>query len=476
MARATQKSSFKHVLKAAGLLILHFMLMDVMQTRAANAIGYQQIYAFLGGPADGELLYDAVIEGSDGRLYGATVNGGPEDGGLVFAMNKDGSGYAILHHFRVSTTNGLSPWGGVIQGSDGRLYGATRHGGTTDAGIVFSLSTNGTGFTIVRSFTTNANDGAYPLNSVIEGSDGRLYGRTLSGGANNGSAIFRLDKSGTGYTVLHSFNSSLPDFDDSYSGLIQGSDGALYGTTFDDGALGQGSVFRLNKDGTGFQTLHDFADTDSDGGFPYGNVYEASDGVLYGTTSEGGPEDFGTLYKVNRDGSGYRVLRTFTATNDEGYLPVAPPVEGPGGVLFGTTYFGGPSDVGTIYQVRKDGSEFAFLYAFQDDDQDGWEPNGPMIRSSDGALYGTTFYGSGAIFASVFRIKPLALSGEKTPGAFTVHVEGFAGHRYALDATDSLPASWTQIAMLTNLTGTVAWPDMAPPIKQRFYRARVLNP
>jgi uncharacterized repeat protein (TIGR03803 family) len=232
----------------------------------------------------------------------------------------------------------------------------------------------------------------------------------------------------------------------------------------------------LNKDGTGFQTLHSFEDNNADGGFPYGTVYEAGDGVLYGATSEGGPDDFGTLYKVNRNGDGYRVLRYFTATNNEGYLPVAPPVEGPGGVLYGTTYFGGAYDVGTIYQVRKDGTEFAFLYEFQDDGRDGWEPNGPMIRGSDGALYGTTFSGSGAIFASVFRIKPLAISGEKTPGGFTVHLEGFAGHHYALDATDSLPATWTQIAALTNLTGTVAWTDMGPLVNQRFYHARVLNP
>src|SRR6266571_6369929 len=260
----------------AGLVILHLILMDTTKARAASLIAYQQLYAFFGGPADGEYLYDSVIEGSDGRLYGTTANGGPDDGGLVFTMKKDGSGYAILHLFRVSTTDGLSPWGGVIQGSDGRLYGATRHGGATDSGTVFSIKTNGAGLAIVRDFTTNANDGAYPLNSVIEGSDGRLYGRTLSGGTNNGSAIFGLNKNGSGYSVLHSFATNLQDNTDSYSGLIQGSDGALYGTTYNEGALGRGSVFKLNKDSTGFQTLHSFEDNNADGGFPYGSLHEAS--------------------------------------------------------------------------------------------------------------------------------------------------------------------------------------------------------
>lgn len=459
---------------AGGALL--FLLTNAMGTRAATLINYEQIYAFPGGPADGEYLYDSVIEGRDGRLYGATVNGGPTDGGLVFAMNKDGSGYVILHHFRGSPTNGLSPWGGVIQGSDGRLYGATRHGGTFDGGTVFSLATNGTGFAIVRSFATNATDGAFPLNSVIEGGDGRLYGRTLSGGANDGSVIFALNRNGSGYTMLHTFNSRLPDFTDSYSGLIEGSDGALYGTTFNDGAFGKGSLFRLKEDGSGLQTLHDFQDDGTDGGFPYGTVHEASDGVLYGATSGGGPDDSGTLYRVNRDGTGYAVLRDFTPNNDEGYLPVAPPVEGPGGLLYGTTYYGGAAGVGTIYQVRKDGSGFAFLYEFKDDDMDGWQPNGPMIRGSDGAMYGTTFYGSGAVFASVFRIKPLALRGEKSSGGFAVRVEGFPGPRYVLDASDSLPASWVPIATLTNVNGTATWLDSTSTATNRFYRARVLNP
>src|SRR5688572_18953608 len=207
------------------------------------------------------------------------------------------------------------------------------------------------------------------MNSAIEGSDGRLYGRTISGGANNGSAIFGMNRQGTDYLVLHSFNSTLPDFEDSYSGLIEGSDGMLYGTTFEDGAFNGGSVFRLNKNGTGFQTLHDFEATATDGGFPYGSVTESSDGVLYGTTSEGGPDDYGTLYRVNRDGTGYSVLRYFTPDDNQGYLPVAPPVEGPGGLLYGTTYFGGFGDVGTIYRTRNDGSGFTFLYEFQVDGQ-----------------------------------------------------------------------------------------------------------
>src|SRR6266576_2461455 len=216
-------------LLAGALVIGQLIFADATEVRATDSVGYEQLHAFRRSAGDGEFLYDSVIEGKDGRLYGTTLNGGPEDGGLVFALNKDGSGYAVLHNFGYGVTNGLSPWGNVIEGSDGTLYGATREGGSNNAGTVFNLNKDGTGFGIVRSFATNANEGAYPLNSVIQASDGILYGRTSAGGTNDGNSIFRLNTNGTGYLVLHSFNGNLRFDGDSYSGLIEGSDGKLYG-------------------------------------------------------------------------------------------------------------------------------------------------------------------------------------------------------------------------------------------------------
>lgn len=451
------------------------VLHSPFQAAAQPYLGYEQLHVSLGGPADAEYFFDGVIEGTDGRIYGAAVNGGPEDGGVVFAMNKDGSGYVLLHSFTVSTNDGLSPWGKVIEAGDGKLYGATRMGGAHGAGTVFRLNTDGTGFAIVRSFTTNVNEGAYPLNSVIEGSDDVLYGRTCSGGTNDGNSIFRLNKDGTGYRLLHSFNMNLRFHGDSFSGLIEGRDGLLYGTTFAEGANGKGSVFRLEKDGSGFQTLHHFQSSGTDGGFPYGSVYETTEGTLYGTTSAGGPDDYGALYRINRDGSGYQVLRYFTPDNFEGYLPVAPPVEGPGGLLYGSTYFGGVDDGGTLYAVRKDGRGFKFLREFLWDDVDGTEPNAALVQARDGALYGTTFYGGGAIDATVFRIRPFGLVAEKNGGGVTIHVEGFAGHRYGLDAMAGPFGTWTNVATVTNVTGTVSWLD-AVPGTNRVYRGRVLDP
>lgn len=449
---------------------------DLGRVMAQPYVGYESLHVSLGGDADAEYLFDGVIEGSDGRIYGTAVNGGTEDGGVVFVMNRDGSDYAILHAFTVSTNDGLSPWGKVIEGNDGILYGATRAGGANDAGTVFRLNKSGTGFSIVRSFTTNANEGAFPLNSVIEGRDGRLYGRTCSGGTNDGNSIFRLNKDGSDYRLLHSFKANLRYDTDSYSGLLEGSDGWLYGTAYEDGATGEGSVFRIDQDGANFQTLHDFERTASDGGFPFGCVYESADGALYGTTSAGGPDDYGTLYRLNRDGSGYQVLRYFVSTSNEGYLPVAPPVEGPGGLLYGSTYFGGADDGGTLYVIGKDGSGFRFLREFWYDGVTGTNPNGPFLRAGDGALYGTTFTGGGAVYATVFRIKPFALRAQRNvETGITIHLDGFASQTYALDATANFTAAWTNVATMTNVTGTVSWTDSISSTN-RYYRGRVLNP
>ena len=125
--------------------------------------------------------------------------------------------------------------------------------------------------------------------------------------------------------------------------------------------------------------------------------------------------------------------------------------------------------------VNKDGSGFTFLREFLYNSVDGVAPNGRFIRGSDGALYGTTFRGGGPIYGTVFRIKPVALRAEKVGGGVAVHMEGFVGHHYALEATGSFPPAWTQVATLTNLTGTVSWLNTSVTTNG-FYRARVLNP
>lgn len=159
----------------------------------------------------------------------------------------------------------------------------------------------------VHSFGDPLGDAAQPHGRLIEGTDGVLYGTTYAGGRGNGT-VYRVNKDGTGFAVLRSFDMAV-DGGYLYAGLTEGSDGMLYGTAAAGGVHGSGTVFRMNKDGSAFLVLRS-VNYASDGGSLYSGVIEGSDGVLYGTAYQGGGNNAGTVYRINKDGTGFVVLFT----------------------------------------------------------------------------------------------------------------------------------------------------------------------
>jgi uncharacterized repeat protein (TIGR03803 family) len=311
---------------------------------------------------------------------------------------------------------------------------------------------------------------------VLQGSDGILYGRTIAGGEGDGATIFRLNKNGTGFAIIHSFSLAGGNRFDPYSNLTEGSDGTLYGTTYEDGSDSAGTIFKINKDGSGFTLLHSFFLSGGDGNYPESGLLEGSDGVLYGTTSFGGASDEGTVFKVNKNGSGYSVLRSFNSAGDEGYWPNGELVEDAGGLLFGVTYLGGTNDLGVIFAISKDGSVYSVLHRFSPTAAEGENPIGGLTRGSDGTWYGTAYYGGDINCGSLYRLAPQRVGGHASPAGFHVSVTGGLGQKYAVDATGILPPAWTQIGLLTNQTGTVEWVDPIVGGTQRWYRARWILP
>jgi uncharacterized repeat protein (TIGR03803 family) len=374
------------------------------------AAHYQSLKSFGTVTNDGQYPLAGVVVGSDGMLYGTASGGGISNAGTLFSLRPDGSGYRTIYSFPNSNGGESTPL--VVEGSDGTLYGTTPSGGSNQWGTVFKLNRDGSGYGLLHTFFGYAGgDGGGP-NGLVEGSDGVLYGTTLTGGSNNWGTVFRLNTDGSGYRLLLSFANTNGDGAFPYAGVVDGGDGALYGTTHDGGSTNLGMVFKLNKDGTSYSILHNFSwgsVTNLDGYNPTAPLVEASDGVLYGTTYNGGGLGKGTVFKLNRDGSGYSLLQSFGVINSglDGLFPWGGLVEGSDGAIYGTTLYGGTDGVGTVFRFTKDGSEFETLYQLHATlNGDGQNPRAGLTKANDGVLYGTTAKGGAMGLGVVFRLLP----------------------------------------------------------------------
>jgi len=275
--------------------------------------GAESVLYFFTGGADGGSPNDLLL-GRDGNFYGAAALGGDMNGacsgqgcGVVFRLTPSGT-LTTLYAFQGGLTDGAEA-AYVIQGSDGNLYGNTVYGGQSDNGTVFALTLGGVE-TILHSFA-GGNDGAIPFAPLTQGSDGNLYGTTQYGGTYGNGVIFTVHlaplPAGTGNeAVLHAFAGTTTEGANPVAtALVQGSDGNFYGTTNSGGdpscAGGCGTVFKWIPSGT-FSTLYLF-------GTGAGNVppnptslIQGTDGNFYGTTSQGGGNGFGTVFKMTPAG------------------------------------------------------------------------------------------------------------------------------------------------------------------------------
>jgi uncharacterized repeat protein (TIGR03803 family) len=343
---------------------------------------FQVLHNFGGIPDDGQ-GGGRLVEGRDGALYGNTgvARGTTGYVGTVFKINKDGSNYVVLHRF-VRETWDVGPPGGLIEGSEGTLYGTTAFGGPNMGDTVFALNRDGTDYQVLYKFS----GGQSPV-GILEGDDGTLYGTTRSG------LLFKLKKDGSGFAVLHSFPGTAGD-GQSPNDLVQASDGLLYGTTTSGGRGGMGILYKLTKDGSNYTLVHNFSSILSDGRNPSGGLLEGRDGALYGVTSAEGntntdyPDGLGTIFKLNKDGSGFTVLRRFISTAEDAKMPSTGMLQSRDGALYGATQSGGAGDSGTVFKLNNDGSGYLVLHSFFA--SVGGHPRSALVEANDGALYGTT--------------------------------------------------------------------------------------
>lgn len=287
------------------------------------------IHSLAGNGNEGVTIYGPLMQASDGRLYGTAYFGGEEGGGTLFSLALDGTGFTVLHEFGGGEPNPIFPYTGVTEGPDGLIYGTTFRGGTTDAGVVYSIAKDGTGFTVLHHFA--AGNGENPEGTLVVGSDGLLYGTTMMGGENNRGTVYRISASGA-HEVLYSFP-SLTRFNSQglatnstganpRAGLLLGLDGNFYGTTYQGGPAGHGSVFRMTPAGE-VSLFYGFAGPSFEGSGPLAALTQDAGGNFYGTTQRGGYLHRGAAFRLSPDGSTFTLLHSFSGSPTDGQAPWA---------------------------------------------------------------------------------------------------------------------------------------------------------
>jgi len=313
-----------------------------------------------------------LIGDANGNLFGTTANDGASGDGTVFEIVKTSSGYTstptILVNF--NGTNGQSPFAGLIGDANGNLFGTTFEGGTANDGTVFEIVKTSSGYASTPTTLANFNgtNGANPYAGLTADANGNLFGATYAGGEFGAGTVFEILNTASGYasapTTLVNFNGT--NGSNPQGALIADANGNLFGTTYLGGTFGYGTVFEIVKTSSGYaSTLTTLANfNSSNGAQPTGTLIADANGDLFGTTFYGDPANDGTVFEIVKTSSGYAstptTLANFDSTN--GANPVAGLIADANGNLFGTTWRGGASDSGTVFELS--GSGFVPFNAF----------------------------------------------------------------------------------------------------------------
>ena len=359
------------------------MLFGALAFSAAGQ-GFSVLHTF--AHDDGAACDAALIQATDGQLYGTCdqggVNGAPTGDGTIFHLDTSGN-FVKMHDF--DDVNGAASDAPLLLASNGSFYGTTRLGGALGLGTVFRLDPDGS-FVVLHHFSAMGSDGGLPYASLIEASDGFLYGVTEIGGEDGFyGTLFRLTLDGT-LVTLHAFDGENGGGMSSQGRLLEASDGNFYGTTAEGGAAARGTVFRMQPGGQ-VTILHDF--TGPDGEDAQTGLIEADDGFLYGTTTRGGacsqPTGCGTTFRISKDGD-FASLHAFDGSND-GMTIDSELIQASDGLFYGVTRAGGANNHGTIFRMDANGDVTTIHHLTADD---GLGPGGALLEGSDGNLYGTT--------------------------------------------------------------------------------------
>ncbi len=441
----------------------------LLGARTAPGQPYTVLHDF-SGPADGAAPYAALTLASDGLFYGTTQFGGENNLGTVFRTDAAGN-LTTLYEFGTVADDASRPSGSLLEASDGRFYGTAYEGGANGLGALFVLDVSGPPtVTVLYSFGAAAGDAETPNSTLVEdpGAPLTFYGTTFAGGTSGVGTVFQFSFPGSVPTlaILHDFDGT--DGSHPWAGLILASDGNYYSTTANGGDfVDAGTAFRLAFPG-GIPTvtsIHSF-DLGTDGGKPHAGLVE-KDGTLYGTTTQGGIDDLGTVYSMTFAGA-TTLLHSFAGIDiagdaDDGSNPEAALIVAADGDLYGTTEFGGVLDVGTIFRMHLEeggGATVTILHSF--DSLQGATPYAGLVQGANDAFYGVAFRGTADDLGVVFRFFDCVAPTAAASGAATI----CAGGSTPLTGSGAATCSWSPATGLSDASSCT--PTASPTVTTTY--------
>ncbi len=366
----------------------------------------------------------------------------------------------VLYNFSAANNGGINPAVGLVQGSDGNFYGTTQYGGDLNDGIVFKLSPVGGIWSLTTLHSFNGLDGAHPLGALVQGANGNFYGTTSDGVNGVYGTVFEITPAGA-LTVLVSFNGG----NDAYplAGLVLGNDGNFYGTTHGAGGTIYGTVFRMTP--AGFLTTLVIFHDDLNGVAPDSCLVQAGDGNFYGTTSFGGSGGYGTVFEMTPSGA-LTTLDSFDGTFGGAGFD-ATPVQGNDGKFYGIIQNWPDGHNATVTQMTSGG--ILTTWANLNSTSDGSEYDGPLVLGRDGNFYGTTYSGGSSNDGIVFQMTPaggLAIlynfSGADGATPYAGLVQGRDGNFYGTTFAGGSSGGGTIFQLIVPVGSTLA-PAPPPP-------------
>jgi uncharacterized repeat protein (TIGR03803 family) len=343
----------------------------------------------------------SLVQANNGKLYGIARTGGANDLGVLFQYDPDNNIYAKKVDF-AGATNGSYPFGSLIMASDGKLYGMTRAGGTSDLGVLFQYdpSTN----IYAKKLDFVGTNGASPFGSLMQASDDKLYGMTSSGGVNNGGVLFQYDPIANSLFKKLDFmgetNGSFPQ-----GSLVQIGNGKIYGMTTYGGSNNKGVLFEYDLVTNKYSKKIDF-DGVTNGGNPVGSLTLADNGKLYGVIKNGGSNNKGLLFEYNPNTNIYSKKLDFDGPAN-GSSPDGSLLWADDGKLYGMTLEGGANDLGVLFQYDPSTDSFAKKVDFGGT-ANGAYPDGSLVQANDGKLYGMTLAGGENNRGTLFQYNAIA--------------------------------------------------------------------